>query len=274
MVPSSITSAPEGSTTHLHGIQELQKTLTSTFNKTVQEWEKIKGRRSRESGSPVHDRKVSPDTRSRKEERSKSRDRGRDRSRQKYEREMQKIEKQEQKLEKERQKLEKLKLKLDASYESSSSSDQGPGVTQDFMKKLQEWETIKGGSFKGLSLDSGMSSENVPLRSKSEKLSRDVSPCIQRERVLSDSSLMGFHLCLPARNSSSPTPTSPESPLPTEGHPHHQEQRQGEASLRATTSSLHRHSHTETSLAHTFGQRLLDENLTSDLTLTLEDFFR
>lgn len=244
---TAISTSSQDVSSPLHGIQELQKSLSSTFTKTVQE---ITGRRSREGGSPVHDR--SPDARSRKEERSKSRDRERDRSRQKYEREMQKLERKELKIEKEKQKLEKLKMKLDASYESSSSSDQG--MSHEFMKKLHEWESMKTGiGFKLEAAQEAMPTENLPTRSKSHKLIRETSPCIQRERVCSDSSLMTIQLSPPAQSSSSPTPTSPESPLAADGPTH---------------------SHTEPSLAHQYGQKVMDESLHNDLTLTLEDFFR
>ena len=111
-----------------------------------QEWERIKTQRIKETGSPVPDTTtIRPcDKRSRKQERSKSRER--DRSRSKYdkqrERERQKIEKKEQKIEKERQKLEKMRQKLEGIQTMSEAV--GEGVSQEFARKLYEWEVMKG----------------------------------------------------------------------------------------------------------------------------------
>ena len=105
---------------------------------------------------------------------------------------------QEQKIEKERQRLEKRKMKLDVSLETNSSSSDGrsvDGLSHDFRRKLQEWE-----SFKGLKTDTDTTSGAAPVenvrhtRSKSEKQNREgrESPIDLpqgRERVQSDSSI-------------------------------------------------------------------------------------
>ena len=110
-----------------------------------QEWERIKTQRTKDTGSPVSDITMRPpEKRSRKTERSKSRER--DRSRSKYdkqrERGRQKIEKKEQKLEKERQKLERMRQKLEGI--ETMSEVHVEGVSQEFARKLYEWEVMKG----------------------------------------------------------------------------------------------------------------------------------
>lgn len=151
--PVAESSSPE------HGqqptsMEELQQHLSESFSKTVQEWERIKTQRIKDGGSPVPmdmaptSSTVSPRTsdfkRSRKQERSKSRER--DRSRSKYsrqrEREKQKIEKKEHKIEKEKEKLEKMKKKLEDLVTMSEAEVQG--LSQEFTRKLHEWEVMKG----------------------------------------------------------------------------------------------------------------------------------
>ena len=136
-------------------MEELQKHLSESFSRTVQEWERIKTQRIKESGSPVPEGATASSSsvgvikstefkRSRKQERSKSRER--DRSRSKYERqrekELQKIEKKEQKIEKEKEKLEKMKKKLE-DLETMSEAEVR-GLSQEFARKLHEWEVMKG----------------------------------------------------------------------------------------------------------------------------------
>ena len=98
---------------------------------------------------------------------------------------------QEQKIEKERQRLEKMKLKLDVTLESVSSGSEArsaDGLSHDFRRKLQEWE-----SFKGLKPESDAGPvDNVRhTRSKSEKQTRDSPVDLPqgRERIQSDSSI-------------------------------------------------------------------------------------
>ena len=100
---------------------------------------------------------------------------------------------QEQKIEKERLRLEKMKLKLDVTLESVSSGSEArsaDGLSHDFRRKLQEWE-----SFKGLKPESDALAgpvDNVRhTRSKSEKQNRDSPVDLPqgRERIQSDSSI-------------------------------------------------------------------------------------
>ena len=180
--------------------------LSTSFSKTVQEWEKIKEQRNRRSTSPpTTERKSLVDKKSRKD-RSKSHDRdrsrqsrerdrsrqSRDRSRQKYDKEMQKIEKKEIQIERERQKLEKMKMKLDISCESSSGGSEGrvEGMSPDFVKKLEEWQSIKGLPPDQQPVPDQRGGGGTLGRAKSHKHVRDLSPRkAVRERQLSDSSL-------------------------------------------------------------------------------------
>ncbi|XP_046360725.2 calponin homology domain-containing protein DDB_G0272472-like isoform X1 [Haliotis rufescens] len=145
-------------------VDDLQRRITESFSRKLQEWERIKYRRETKEGSPEIERKGS---KSRKDERQKSKksreekekekmEKQRERDLQKVEREQVKLEKEKMRLEKERlralereAKLEKMKGRLSQSDESSFrnpiiSPMAEYKVTADFARKLHEWEVMKG----------------------------------------------------------------------------------------------------------------------------------
>lgn len=110
-------TSPEGSghplsppTPHPASGEELQRFLSESFSRTVQDWEAV---RRRHSQSKERDKS--------KKVRSVSRER--DKSQQRMEKQLKKIQKKERKLEEELRKLAELRLKLDQQLESSSASD-------------------------------------------------------------------------------------------------------------------------------------------------------
>lgn len=145
-------------------IEEIQKKLTDSFSRKMEEWEKQKYK-TRE-GSPGLVRKDSGGKSIlRKEERQKSRKmkEGKGKLERQRERELQRVEKEQQKLEKEKMRLEKERLKAlerEARIEKMkgrlSQSDMETKfknpvlsplaeykVTSDFARKLHQWELRK-----------------------------------------------------------------------------------------------------------------------------------
>ncbi|CAL1540553.1 unnamed protein product [Lymnaea stagnalis] len=149
-------------------VEEIQRRMTESFSRKMQEWERLKYKSSPASArdtSPEMERKMS---KTRKDERQKSKrsreekekekwERQRERDMQKVEREQIKLEKEKMRIEKERlralereAKLEKLKGRL--SQSEGDSSFKNPvlsplaeyKVTSEFARKLHEWELKKG----------------------------------------------------------------------------------------------------------------------------------
>lgn len=145
-------------------LEDIQRKLTDSFNRKLEEWERIKYRK--ESTSPTFDRKDSsskslyikkdPASRKLKIEKGKS-ERRRERDLQRVEREQHKLEKERIRIEKERLKtlerevrIERMKGRL--SQSDVDSKQRSPvlsplehyKVTTDFAKKLYEWESKKG----------------------------------------------------------------------------------------------------------------------------------
>jgi hypothetical protein len=93
-----------------------------------------------------------------------------------------KIEKKENKIRREQQKLDKMKLKLQSDMESSGESH---GLSSEFIRRLREWEEMKGLSPSHLEVSS---LEVHHARSSSQK---EMKPqrSLSRERLLSDSAI-------------------------------------------------------------------------------------
>jgi hypothetical protein len=156
---------PQEAQSQIRNIEEIQKRLTDSFSRKMEEWEKQKYK-TRE-GSPGLIRKNSGGKSiSRKEDRQKSRKmkEGKGKLERQRERELQRVEKEQQKLEKEKMRLEKERLKAlerEARIEKMKgrltqtdmeSKFRNPvlsplaeyKVTSDFAKKLHQWELRKG----------------------------------------------------------------------------------------------------------------------------------
>lgn len=160
---------PEGAVTpvetpwHSINVDEIQRSLTESFHRKLQEWEKMKYRRDH---SPLMERKSTPSSKKkeeRKPKKSKSdkekekQDRLREREIHRVEKEVQKLEREKIRLEKERlralekeAKIEKMKGRLSqADIETKIKNPiLGPlseyKVTTEFARKLHEWEVRKG----------------------------------------------------------------------------------------------------------------------------------
>ncbi|RUS90578.1 hypothetical protein EGW08_001666 [Elysia chlorotica] len=149
-------------------LEDMQRYMTESFSKKMQEWERLKYRSSQGSqreSSPDMERKGS---KSRKDDRQKSKRSREDKEKEKLEkmreREMQKVEREQLKLEKEKLRLEKERLralereaKLEKIKGRLSQTEQDSGfknpvlgplaeykVTADFAHKLHQWELKKG----------------------------------------------------------------------------------------------------------------------------------
>uniref|UniRef100_A0A0B7ARE1 Uncharacterized protein n=1 Tax=Arion vulgaris TaxID=1028688 RepID=A0A0B7ARE1_9EUPU len=148
-------------------LEEIQRRMTDSFSRKMQEWERLKykGLGTVREPSPESERK---DIKGRKDERQKSKrsreekekekwERHREREMQKVEREQVKLEKEKLRIEKERMrtlereaKLEQLKGRLSQSesesiFKNAASSQLAEyKVTADFARKLHEWELKKG----------------------------------------------------------------------------------------------------------------------------------
>ncbi|ESO85808.1 hypothetical protein LOTGIDRAFT_167787 [Lottia gigantea] len=148
-------------------VDDLQRRITESFSRKLQEWERIKYRRDTKEGekSPEIQRKES---KIRREDRAKSKKSREEREKEKMdklrEREMQKVEREQVKLDKEKMRLEKDRLralereaKLEKMKGRLSQTDSDPmfknpvlsplaeyKVTADFAHKLHEWEVRKG----------------------------------------------------------------------------------------------------------------------------------
>ena len=196
--------------------------LSESFTQRVQEWERVKTKRSREAPASS-----SPDGRSRRQRRStthgairsKSLERSRERSRSqtKIDRELlMKIEKKELKIRRERQKLDKMKQKFEAGLESSSGSDGRAEhvLSQDFKRKLREWEEMKGLSPSNLEVTSLESPHHSRSHSQKESVIRR---SMSRDRILSDSAIQPLpqdFLQEPGREGISPGSSANSSPSP------------------------------------------------------------
>ncbi|CAH1794348.1 unnamed protein product [Owenia fusiformis] len=166
--------------------KEIQKSLTDSFNRKLQDWEKKKYRKSRDcspGAMPVVAETKSPERRGRKtkryesksakakeRERAKSKEKSReDKEREKeikrlekqQQKELEKLERQQQKIEKERKRLEKLKalenelaaeeLQEEGTVRTSIGNLPIDGLSEEFAKKLQEWEEMQ--KKKGILID-------------------------------------------------------------------------------------------------------------------------
>ncbi|KAK6187968.1 hypothetical protein SNE40_005883 [Patella caerulea] len=147
-------------------VDDLQRRITESFSRKLQEWERIKYRRDTKEVSPEMIRKGSG--KSRKDDRQKSKKTRDVREKEKMEklreREIQKVEREQVKLDKEKMRLEKERLralereaKLEKMKGRLSQTDIDPPfknpvlsplaeykVTADFAHKLHEWELRKG----------------------------------------------------------------------------------------------------------------------------------
>lgn len=159
------TASPLETSAQSINVEDMQKKLTDSFSRKMEEWERRKYRRE----SPTLDRKDSGGKSAKKDDRPKTRgkskvekdkeklDKMRGREMRRVEIEQQKLEKDKIRIEKERLKalerearLEKLKGRL--SQPEMESKFKSPilaplaeyKVTSDFAKKLHEWEMRKG----------------------------------------------------------------------------------------------------------------------------------
>ncbi|ELT99921.1 hypothetical protein CAPTEDRAFT_225549 [Capitella teleta] len=170
------TSAPDNADT---------SKLSESFSKRVQEWQRVKTKRSIEPPSSSTDRMSRQTRRHTTIGRSASLERPRDRSQSqaKTDRELlMKIEKKENKIRREQQKLDKMKLKLQSDMESSGESH---GLSSEFVRRLREWEEMKGLSPSHLEVSSLEGHHGRSSSQKAMKPQRSLS----RERLLSDSAI-------------------------------------------------------------------------------------
>lgn len=166
-------ASPEGACqvaeTTVVNVEELQRKLTESFSKKMEEWERLKYRK--DSASPPLDTKDTANItgQGHKEERQGSRkiksDKDRGKLERRRERELQRVEREQQKLERDRIRIEKERLKalereariekmkgrlsqpdLEAKMNSPIFSPLGEyKVTTEFARKLYEWEQRREG---------------------------------------------------------------------------------------------------------------------------------
>ncbi|XP_064609277.1 uncharacterized protein LOC135473334 isoform X2 [Liolophura sinensis] len=160
---------PEGAVTpveppwHSINVDEIQRSLTESFHRKLQEWEKMKYRRDhspmmeRKSTSSAKKKEERKPKKSKSEKEKEKQDRLREREIHRVEKEVQKLEREKIRLEKERlralekeAKIEKMKGRLSqADIETKIKNPiLGPlseyKVTTEFARKLHEWEVRKG----------------------------------------------------------------------------------------------------------------------------------
>ena len=197
--PTGGCSSPDGGLPQSPNSQDHQ--LSDAFTRKVKEWERVKTQRLKDSSSPSIDMgggglaRTATEKRSRRKDRSKSRDRERDRSRSKFDRQREKelklIEKTQQKIEKEREKLGKMKKRLEEIETMGQAEVQG--LSQEFTRKLQEWEVkkglrsdvdeVKGERDRGVGDGCSPSSSPYPQRSATVKHSRSNSAKTYKEKA-------------------------------------------------------------------------------------------
>ncbi|XP_071129921.1 calponin homology domain-containing protein DDB_G0272472-like isoform X3 [Mytilus edulis] len=171
-LPVSRDVSPDGTSTPLEislqsiNVDDMQKKLTDSFSRKMEEWERRKYRK--DGTSPTLDRKDSGGRLIKKEDRQKSRKSKIEKDREKLGkmrgREMRRVEIEQQKLEKEKMKIEKERLRAlerEARIEKMKGRLSQPDmdakvkspilaplaeykVTTDFARKLHEWEMRKG----------------------------------------------------------------------------------------------------------------------------------
>lgn len=171
-LPGTREGSPDGTSTPLEisiqsiNVEDMQKKLTDSFSRKMEEWERRKYRK--ESASPTLDRKDSTGRLIKKEDRQKSRKSKVEKDKEKLERqrgrEMQRVEREEHKLEKEKIRIEKERLRalereariekmkgrlsqpdMDSKFKSPVLAPLAEyKVTSDFAKKLHQWEMRKG----------------------------------------------------------------------------------------------------------------------------------
>ncbi|XP_063444272.1 uncharacterized protein LOC134724881 isoform X4 [Mytilus trossulus] len=171
-LPVSRDVSPDGTSTPLEislqsiNVDDMQKKLTDSFSRKMEEWERRKYRK--DGTSPTLDRKDSGGRLIKKEDRQKSRKTKVEKDREKLGkmrgREMRRVEIEQQKLEKEKMKIEKERLRAlerEARIEKMKGRLSQPDmdakvkspilaplaeykVTTDFARKLHEWEMRKG----------------------------------------------------------------------------------------------------------------------------------
>ncbi|XP_052761560.1 uncharacterized protein LOC128205504 isoform X2 [Mya arenaria] len=158
-------TTPPGTARPSINVQEMQRKLTDSFSRKMEEWERQKYRRTTSTPSDVKD--IQPHKPSFKE-RPKSKKTKEEKEREKLEklreREILRVEREEQKLEKERIRIEKERMKAlerEAKIEKMKGRLSQPDmeaklknpvlgplteykVTADFARKLHEWEVMKG----------------------------------------------------------------------------------------------------------------------------------
>ncbi|XP_052068017.1 uncharacterized protein LOC127707483 isoform X3 [Mytilus californianus] len=171
-LPGSRDVSPDGTSTPLEislqsiNVDDMQKKLTDSFSRKMEEWERRKYKK--DGTSPTLDRKDSGGRLIKKEDRQKSRKSKVEKDREKLGkmrgREMRRVEIEQQKLEKEKMKIEKERLRAlerEARIEKMKGRLSQPDmdskvkspilaplaeykVTTDFARKLHEWEMRKG----------------------------------------------------------------------------------------------------------------------------------
>lgn len=171
-LPGTREGSPDGTSTPLEisiqsiNVEDMQKKLTDSFSRKMEEWERRKYRK--ESTSPTLDRKDSTGRLIKKEDRQKSRKSKVEKDKEKLERqrgrEMQRVEREQHKLEKEKTRIEKERLRalereariekmkdrlsqpdMDSKFKSPVLAPLAEyKVTSDFAKKLHQWEMRKG----------------------------------------------------------------------------------------------------------------------------------
>ncbi|XP_076073735.1 uncharacterized protein LOC143045245 isoform X3 [Mytilus galloprovincialis] len=171
-LPVSRDVSPDGTSTPLEislqsiNVDDMQKKLSDSFSRKMEEWERRKYRK--DGTSPTLDRKDSGGRLMKKEDRQKSRKSKIEKDREKLGkmrgREMRRVEIEQQKLEKEKMKIEKERLRAlerEARIEKMKGRLSQPDmdakvkspilaplaeykVTTDFARKLHEWEMRKG----------------------------------------------------------------------------------------------------------------------------------
>ena len=180
-------------------MEELQQRLSESFSKKLQEWERIKSQRAKE-GSPTPG-----DKKSKKEDRNKSK-KDHDKSKQKSE----KIKgKDKSGFEKVKETLSEIRVKGFAGMEMALSEIRREGLSDEFTRKLHEWEQMKGlkhehsetsfttgAATTMLSASSSLSSSSTLVQSQQLRSSCTVkeeqqmsSSSSSRERIHSDSSV-------------------------------------------------------------------------------------
>lgn len=157
-----LSTSPERGQRQSVNVQEMQRKLTDSFTRKMEEWERQKFRRA---GSTPADAKDIPQVKPQRQKSKKTKEeKEREKMEKMREREILRVEREQQKLEKERMRIEKERLKAlerEAKIEKMKGRLSQPDmesklknpvlgplteykVTADFARKLHEWEVMKG----------------------------------------------------------------------------------------------------------------------------------